>query len=346
MSTGTNTAPACPEHGPPSDPGHRFCEVCGRDLVTGAARPAAVPPPDGRPAPPPWVSSRAPDGPCAGCGEDANGGSYCDHCGRRRSAGQDHAVLDLGAFAGATDRGRRRYNEDALALGRAGAAHAAVVCDGVSTSTRADAASHAAVEAGIAALLTALTAGDPPETALADSARAAAEAARKAAVPEDRETPPSCTYVAGVVTADSVTVGWIGDSRGYWVGAEPGDAACLTVDDSVAGQVAAGRPVPVGAPADPTSRALIRWLGADSSDAEPQVVMVRPVRPGRLILCSDGLFHYFAAPEALAAAVAGLDGGPASMARELTRLAVEAGGHDNIAVAILPVPERSSGGVT
>lgn len=317
---------SCPEHGPPSEPEHRFCEVCGRNLLTG--EPALAP------APTVWLSSRAAGAVCGGCGAAFAGEEgYCDHCGRRRSVGRDHAELDLGTVAAVTDRGlRRRRNEDAVVVGRADGALVAVVCDGVSTSTRSDAASHAAAEAGIAALLEALAGGGDPAKATDRGARAAAVAARAAAGPGDSETPPSCTYVSAIVTADAVTVGWIGDSRAYWLGPDP---ACLTVDDSVVGQVAAGRPIPPAADADPGSRALIRWLGADSDDAEAQVVSLRPAGPGQVLLCSDGLHHYLSAPSALAAAASGA---LIEVARHLTTLALDGGGHDNIAVAVLSFP--------
>jgi serine/threonine protein phosphatase PrpC len=314
----------CPEHGPPSEPAHRFCEVCGRNLVTG--EPASVPTI--------WLSSRAAGAVCAGCGAThAGADAYCDHCGRRRSIGRDHAELDLGTVAGVTDRGRRRRrNEDAVVVGRGGGVNVAVVCDGVSTSARSDAAAHGAAEAGLAALLAELAHGVAPAKATVEGARAAGAAARAAAGPADGDTPPSCTYVSGVGTADGVTVGWIGDSRAYWLGPDP---TCLTVDDSVAGQLAAGRPVPPALGADPGSRALIRWLGADSDDAQAQVVTLRPPGPGRLLLCSDGLHHYLSDPLALAAASSGT---PLDTARHLTAIALDGGGHDNIAVAVLSFP--------
>ncbi|BCB81007.1 hypothetical protein GCM10022251_61190 [Phytohabitans flavus] len=314
----------CPEHGPPSEPEHRFCEVCGRNLVTGEAAPVM-------PVPTVSLSSRAGLA-CTGCG-DSGTEPYCDNCGRRRSVGRDHAELDLSAVAAVTDRGRRRpRNEDAVVIGRYDGGLVSVVCDGVSTSTRSDAASLSAAEAGVAALLDALTAGADPAEATALAAHAAAKAARAAAGPDESDTPPSCTYVSGVVTPDAVTVGWIGDSRAYWLGAEP---ACLTVDDSIAGQLAAGRPAPATVDADPTSRALIRWLGADSDDAEPQVVTLRPSGEGRLLLCSDGLHHYLSDPAELTAAATG---SPIEVARHLTTVALEGGGHDNIAVAVLSFP--------
>ena len=124
-------------------------------------------------------------------------------------------------------------------------------------------------------------------------------------------------------------------SRAYWIG--PGEAQ-LTVDDSVAARLAAGLPVPAGAELEPGSRALIRWLGADSEDAEPQVVTLRPGGPGHLIVCTDGLSHYLPAPADLAQALAALPAAPLAQARGLTQLALAAGGHDNIAVAVLPFP--------
>ena len=51
---------------------------------------------------------------------------------------------------------------------------------------------------------------------------------------------PSCTLVCAACRDGEVVVGWIGDSRAYWLA--DGDARGLTVDDSWATeQVADGR---------------------------------------------------------------------------------------------------------
>ena len=338
---------ACPEHGPPEESHHRFCEVCGRNLMTPAsAAPGSGATPPGAPvpvAPVPgvarWLSSRASSDTCGGCGTTQTAsGTHCEHCGRRRSPGGDRAERDLGRLAGVTDRARRRRNEDAFAIGTLAGSTIGVVCDGVSTSARADTAAHAAVDAAMAAILTALADGAGPEAATAAGARLAAESVRAEGSTTDGEFPPSCTYVSAIVTAAAITIGWIGDSRAYWLGSAPPDASRLTIDDSVVGRLTAGLPVPDGAAAEPNSRALIRWLGADSDDSAAQIVFRRPTGPGRLVLCSDGLSHYLSEPAALAAALAGAGPEPLAQARHLTRVALDSGGHDNVAVVVMPFP--------
>ena len=72
--------------------------------------------------------------------------------------------------------------------------------------------------------------------------------------------------------------------------------------------------------------------------------------PGRLVLCSDGLWNHVATTRELAAAVAELAGpaGDRASARALTDRALGRGGHDNITVAVdrhraAPVPDRRRG---
>lgn len=327
---GAVDALVCPQHGPGAEPEYRFCEVCGERL-----RPVH------RPAD--WLSSRSADAACAACGTVRSGGSdYCDHCGRRHCCGSERAELDLGVLAGVTDRARRQRNEDAVTLGRTETASVAVICDGVSTSRRSDVAAHAAAETGIASILAALRDGVEPATATGHGLRAAARAAADVALPDEEQAPPSCTYVSGIVTAGTITVGWIGDSRAYWVASASASASasawCLTVDDSVVGQLTAGRALPPGVEAAPDSRALLRWLGADAPETEPQVVSFRVDGSGLLVLCSDGLSQYLADPAELAEATSAVAGSPLAVARDLTRLALAAGGSDNITVAVLPSP--------
>lgn len=102
-------------------------------------------------------------------------------------------------------------------------------------------------------------------------------------------------------------VGWVGDSRVYWV---PDDRtnppARLTEDDSWAAQmVAAGLMNEAEAYADERAHAITGWLGADAYDLEPHTVSFKPDRPGLVVVCTDGLWNYAESAAEMAAAVLG-----------------------------------------
>jgi serine/threonine protein phosphatase PrpC len=318
-------ATTCPACGTGVTAGDRYCEACGQDLAAPAT--ATVPPE--------WVSSADPVTTCAGCGGTAFGPEgYCDECGQRRANARDHTELDLGSFAAVTDRGLRHHrNEDAVAVGRIADAILAIVCDGVSSSERPDAASNGAVDAAAAAMVGALQRRATPGEAITVATRAAQAAAALAAGPDPGENPPASTFVCAVVGPDAVTVGWVGDSRAYWLPDGDGEAACLTVDDSVAGHAAShGLALPAGiAPG-----MLVRWLGADATDTAPHLRTFTPSGPGRVLVCSDGLFKYRPDPAELAAATPRLR--PLETVQALIKLALDAGGADNISAAVLPFP--------
>ncbi|MDT5028880.1 MAG: hypothetical protein QOE61_5306 [Micromonosporaceae bacterium] len=362
--------PACPRLVAETD---RFCEACGHDLNTPApasisdssdsttASTAAAAP---AVAAARWLSSAGQPGTCPGCGGTAFGPEgYCDTCGQRRPSGLDHSELDLGVLAAVTDKGKRHHNnEDAVALVLTAHALVAVVCDGVSSSNRPDVASHGAVDAAAAALIAALERREPAGDAIGAATRAAQAAAALAGGPEPGPNPPSSTFVCAVVAKDAVTVGWVGDSRAYWLPDEPvrdkpihdkpihdepihdepvyDEPACLTVDDSLAGQLAAaGRTVPDDIPRS-SAAALLRWLGADAPETTPHLYAFTPTGPGRVLVCSDGLFRYRPDAADLAASTPRHD--PLTTARALVQLALDAGGQDNITVAVLPYPPEES----
>jgi PPM family protein phosphatase len=217
------------------------------------------------------------------------------------------------------------------------------VCDGVSSSTPPDAASNAAIEAALEALVEALERGVDTGEAIGGAAGAAQAAATLAAGPEPGTNPPASTFVCAVVEPDTVTVGWVGDSRAYWLPDGDGEPACLTTDDSMAAQFAArGAEVPAGIP-PAQAVALVRWLGADATDTAPHLRTISPAGPGRVLVCSDGLFRY--RPEATALAAATPKTGPLETAQVLVQLALDAGGADNIAVAVLRYPPSTEQGV-
>jgi serine/threonine protein phosphatase PrpC len=283
-----------------------------------------------------WRTDSGPPPACGDCGATGfTAGGHCAACGARRPAAPPHSELDLGGVAAVTDLGRRHHrNEDAVGIGAHPGLAVGVVCDGVSSSTRPDAASHAAVDAATATLVAGVLGNEAPGAVITKAAAAAQAAAALVAGARPSENPPACTFVSAIVTADDVTVGWVGDSRAYWL---PDDdragAICLTIDDSLAGRLAAvGSPVPATGPA----RALTRWLGADAADTTPHVRSFRPVGRGRVVVCSDGLFSYAGSGPELAAAA--IDGPPLATAQQFVRFALAAGGHDNISAVVLAFP--------
>ena len=328
----------CPACGWPVSPQDNFCEACRTELA------------------PAVVSGTSPQAAttCPFCQSDQiTPDGYCGACGRKPPASRDHTEIDLGLVAGVTDRGLRHHrNEDAMALATAEAAGGpvavAVVCDGVSTTRRPDEASLAAAQAAVKVLLDAARTGHD----LAESSRNAVSAARAAVMrlddaPGDSPLldPPSATFVSAVMTSDAVTLCWLGDSRGYWLGAGPQPAAeRLTVDDSVAGQmVAAGLVSETEALAMPQAHVVTGWVGPDLSGAAPHVVRFEPPGPGVLLLCSDGLWNY--EPEAAKLAGRALPRAltePLAAAGALVEFAIESGGMDNVTVVLAPFPPRAA----
>jgi len=307
-------------------PEDRYCEFCGHELVDLH-----------------WVSSTGASGTCADGKVHPVAGGVCRGCGQRIIATGDMVEIGIDRIVGLSHRGHtRRRNEDAAAVGHTDTAAAAVVCDGVSTSTRSETAARIAVDTGIRTLLDALSRGLNPHSATRNAVRAAFSAVAGLSVAATRHNPPSCTYVSTVVTPDEVTVGWIGDSRAYWLAdTAPVGSICLTVYDTLAGQLREAG-VPAATKFDANATALIRWIGADAGDVAPNITTFGPTGPGQVLLCTDGLTRYVTAPRDLAGAVAG--DRPGAAAHLLTQLALDGGGKDNITVVLVPFPPAGDRG--
>jgi PPM family protein phosphatase len=276
------------------------------------------------------------------------GDRFCEECGARvgHEAIEDEHVpegrleLDLGAAAAVSDQGRlHRRNEDAFHLELVDDAVVAVVCDGISTAASGHVAARTAAQVAGAALTEAVRGGAQDLEAATAGAIAAANAAVGEVPTATRRGDvalPSCTLVCAVCRAGELAIGWLGDSRAYWIA--PGDARQLTQDDSWAGeQVASGRLSPAEAARDRRAHAITRWIGPDAPDGPPGFVLVHVRAPGRLILCTDGVWNYSASPASLAAVLDSLpaEASPAAVARTLAELALERGGHDNITAVVV-----------
>lgn len=289
---------------------------------------------------------------------------YCENCGHAQPRERDHVEQELDAVAAVSDRGLRHHrNEDAFAVSSAALpdgspAVIAIVCDGVSSATRPDEASAAASAAANELLLAALPRGTHPQQAMHEAIVAAAEAVNVLADRPGRtgeqesahraQNAPACTIVGAVVASGLLVIGWVGDSRAYWVPDDrAGSPARLTEDDSWAAQmVAAGLMNEAEAYADERAHAITGWLGADAYELEPHTASFKPDRPGVVVVCTDGLWNYAESPEDMARVLPpDAAGRPLHAAQVLVGHALDGGGHDNVTVALLPfaVPRQGAG---
>lgn len=284
---------------------------------------------------------------------------YCENCGHAQPRERDHMEQEAGPVAAVSDRGLRHHrNEDAFAIGHTALpdgtpAAVAVVCDGVSSATRPDEASLAASRAAIESLLAALEQGTHPQQAMHEAILAASQAVNALAEEPSsarEHTPhqnaPACTFVGSIVASGLLVVGWVGDSRVYWVPVDrSAPAARLTEDDSWAAQmVAAGLMSEAEAYADERAHAITGWLGADAYELEPHTASFKPDRPGVVVVCTDGLWNYAETADEMSEVVpADADRRPLHAARVLVGHALDGGGHDNVTVALLPFPEPPQG---
>ncbi len=328
-------AGACPACGWPVEPDHNFCEACREDLtqkretvvrvVSGSAH--------GRAAACPF---------CPSAQVSIDG--YCESCGRKLPSDRDHCELDLGLVAGVTDRGlRHSRNEDAMGFATArlgaGPVVVAAVCDGVSGSPRPDEASRAAAAALVRVTLEQLRAGADAGFAGIRAVESAREAL--AVLAGSAADSPAATFVTAVLTSRDVTLCWLGDSRGYWLGASPelGVQRLTTDDSAAAAMVESGLVTEAEALVLPQAHVVTQWLGADLRDAVPHVARFELPGPGALLLCTDGLWNY--QPDAAGLAALALPAAltdPLDAAVTLTKFALEAGGMDNVTVVLMPFP--------
>jgi serine/threonine protein phosphatase PrpC len=290
---------------------------------------------------------------CAMCDAALEQGDvFCEACGvrlvqdgadRPHEAGNDRIELDLAIAAAVSDRGLvHRRNEDAFRVEVIGErAVAAVVCDGISSASAGDAAAVSAAGAAATVLAQAL------RDAAADASCAILEAIRAAngAVEQVPWTTranrgmPSCTLVCALLRDGEIVIGSVGDSRAYLI--DSAGTCQLTVDDSWAQeQVADGLLTPEQAMKDRRAHAITHWIGADAPERAPRLAALRPDGPGRLVLCTDGLWNYVATADELGELISALPPGaaPAAVASALTDTAVNRGGRDNITVAVIDIP--------
>ncbi|WP_236120786.1 PP2C family protein-serine/threonine phosphatase [Cellulomonas palmilytica] len=355
--SGTTSAATCAGCGGALHADDRFCEACGTPVGTGQALPPVPPPPAAKVADEDDDDAPLPAGGaggCRACGGTVAADGYCEQCGTPAASERDHFALSPAPWVGGVcDRGvRHARNEDAMALAASGSFAALVVCDGVSTAPGSDVASLAAAGAALDVLVAggpegsaAVTGADPVRRAawsalLARAAVAGDDAVAASAPGAEPEHAPSCTFVAAVVDEGLLVVGWLGDSRVYWL-PDDGTPEQLTADDSGAGELMA-RGVPrAAAEASPQAHAITRWLGPDAEDVTARTTATVVDGPGWVLVCSDGLWNYCSpAPDVARlvrehAETTGPD--PTALAGALVAWANAQGGRDNVTAALARV---------
>ncbi len=304
----------------------RFCENCGVPLTADSLPVKAA---------------------CAKCGSnDIDTEGYCAQCGFRNAPISDDAASDRlelavsNRLAGVSDPGLKRdRKEDYLALQTVDDNyHALVVCDGVSSSQSPEIAAKTAADTTCEYLRNNWRARENPSLGMKNAIAAALKAV--CAIPyyhQDQETePPSTTIVAAAVQANQITIGWLGDSRAYWIANNSSQQ--LTQDDSWLTEViTSGQLSEAEARLSPQAHAITRWLGTDAgNEAIPRVVTFTISGSGYLLLCTDGLWNYTPNPNQLAELVQRYSAPEAIvLSRRLVEYARSQGGRDNITVAIL-----------
>jgi serine/threonine protein phosphatase PrpC len=249
---------------------------------------------------------------------------------------------DRGRAALLSDRGMKRSrNEDFAAVEVGEGWTVLVVCDGVSSSNHAREASEIAAQTACATLAHIARAREMTGSQGLQAVTTAIRAAHAAVCAhkfEERQTgePPGTTIVVALIARDKATIGWVGDSRAYWVTRDGGEV--LTRDHTWLNEaVASGDWTEQDAMLQPLSHALTRCLGplewGAAGTVEPDVATRAFDGPGMLVLCSDGLWNYFPSAAELARLVDPTMGAVEASER-LVNSALASGAHDNVTVAL------------
>ena len=143
------------------------------------------------------------------------------------------------------------------------------------------------------------------------------------------------TCIALMRSGNKLAMVHIGDSRAYVLRGEA--LTQVTTDHSfVQYLVESGQITPEEAEHHPNKNVVLRVLGDSQADVTPDETIREAVVGDRWLLCSDGL-----SPETLGAVLAEIDD-PGECAEELIRLALRAGGPDNITCVVADIVKPGS----
>ncbi|MBO7748333.1 Stp1/IreP family PP2C-type Ser/Thr phosphatase [Paenibacillus sp. MWE-103] len=210
----------------------------------------------------------------------------------------------------------------------------AIVADGMGGHQAGDVASRLAVDTFREALQgsTAALSTEERRTLMSQAILQANEVVFDTASNNEQYHNMGTTVVAALLSDDRAVIGHIGDSRAYqW---REGKLKQLTEDHTLVNElVKSGQITPEEAEHHPRRNVLTRALGTDEQ-VEVDIRDIAWEKDDILLLCSDGLSNMIGAAEmAETLAEDGLDLN--QKADRLVQLALQAGGDDNITVALL-----------
>lgn len=239
-------------------------------------------------------------------------------------------------IANCSDTGKvRSVNEDSMATFDSPNGRVVVVCDGMGGQNAGDVASQLAV-AVIQDILTDNKFASPEE-AISKSIIAANQAILVRAAQDVSLTGMGSTCVMLLISGGKVYYGSVGDSRIYYIA--NGMIRQITKDQSyVQTLVDAGELTQEAADHHKDKNQITNALGIEGMT--PPVICQMPISPepgGVFLLCSDGLSGMINS-NAINQVVTNTSLSLQDKAKELVRLANEAGGIDNITVQLVEFP--------
>ncbi len=242
-----------------------------------------------------------------------------------------------------SDKGRvRQVNEDSVWVGNIQGEYVlGIVADGMGGHRAGDTASRLAVQTVISDLqgLEAGLSAEACRAALHDAILHANDVVFHVAQTSDDYHNMGTTVVAVLLKGSQGIIGHIGDSRAYLISEE--GLRLITQDHSLVNELLkTGQISQEEAASHPRRNVLTRALGTDS-EVSVELDHIELSSGEVLLLCSDGLSNMITRDQIETVALAGiaLD----ERARHLVALALEAGGEDNITVALFEYDQSAQG---
>jgi PPM family protein phosphatase len=170
-----------------------------------------------------------------------------------------------------------------------------------------------------------------PQQPVQEVMERAVQSANQALFSPDPDKDSGTTLTAVLICGRRLYLAHVGDSRAYLL--QDGELEQLTTDHSYVQRLrTVGQITAEEAASHPHRNVLYRAVG-QGGELEIETYTRSLTRPGKLVVCSDGLWGL--APEVMIQSVLEDDLNLQEMADKLTSLALQGGGHDNITIIVV-----------